>query len=258
MKTAPIALLASLALCTGCNVGPKDHVPAALAPPAFTEQPPQSFTGSKDWSAATPEDAWAKGRWWQVFHDPELNQLEQQVDVNNQTLKSAESRFRQARAFVRENRASRFPTVSAGATIARDRESLNQGVPPPVNEAGYGDFDLGATASWEPDLWGRIRNLVASSVQNAQASAADLENARLSLHAELALDYFDLRSLDNERKILEDSVIAYQKALESGRSAHTTGSDRRTGGGRDRFARTVSRRHSCAHGSAAGRFFHFV
>jgi NodT family efflux transporter outer membrane factor (OMF) lipoprotein len=199
-----------------------------MAPPAFTEQPPQSSIGSKDWAAAAPEDAWAKGRWWEVFHDPELNALEQQVDVNNQTLKSSVARFRQARAFVRENRSSRFPTISAGVTIARDRESLNQGVAPPANEAGYGNFDLGASASWEPDLWGRIRDLVASSVQNAQASAADLENARLSLHAELALDLFDLRSLDNERKILEDSVVAYQKALDLTQNRYNGGAVNRS------------------------------
>jgi outer membrane protein TolC len=194
MRTALIAPVASLLFCAGCNVGPKYHAPAVPTPPAFTEQP----TESQKWAAATPRDAWAKGPWWEVFHDPELNALEQEVDVNNQTLKSAAARFRQARAFVRENRSSRFPTVSAGVAITRDRLSLNEGAAPPVDEAGFGDFDLEATASWEPDLWGRIRDLVASSVQNAQASAADLENARLSLHAELALDYFDLRSLDNE------------------------------------------------------------
>jgi NodT family efflux transporter outer membrane factor (OMF) lipoprotein len=97
-----------------------------------------------------------------------------------------------------------------------------------VNEAGYGDFDLGVSASWEPDLWGRIRNLVASSVQSAQASAADLENARLSLHAELALDYFNLRSLDNERKILEDSVVAYQKALDLTQNRYNGGAVNRS------------------------------
>lgn len=228
MRTMSIALVALLVLCVGCKVGPTYRVPAVMAPPAFTEQPPQSSTGSKDWAAAAPEDAWAKGRWWEVFHDPELNALEQQVDVNNQTLKSSVARFRQARAFVRENRSSRFPTISAGVTIARDRESLNQGVAPPANEAGYGNFDLGASASWEPDLWGRIRDLVASSVQNAQASAADLENARLSLHAELALDYFDLRSLDNERKILEDSVVAYQKALDLTQNRYNGGAVNRS------------------------------
>jgi NodT family efflux transporter outer membrane factor (OMF) lipoprotein len=214
MKTGFVALGTLLILCAGCRVGPKYSAPTAPTPPAFTEQPPQSFSNSKEWAAATPGDAWEKQHWWEAFQDPDLNALEERVGVSNQTLKSAEARFREARAFVHENRASRFPTVSTGATISRDRLSRNQDVPTPANETAYANFDYGVNASWEPDLWGRIHNLVASSVQNAQASAGDLENARLSLHAELALNYFDLRSLDNERKILDDSVIDYQKALE--------------------------------------------
>jgi NodT family efflux transporter outer membrane factor (OMF) lipoprotein len=227
MKTAFAAVGALLILCAGCRVGPKYSVPAAPMPPAFTEQPPQSFAASKEWAAATPEDAHAKGHWWEAFQDSELNALEERIDVSNQTLKGAEARFREARAFVHENRSARFPTVSTGATIARDRLSRNQGVPAPANETAYANFDYGVSASWEPDLWGRIHNLVASAVQNAQASAGDLENARLSLHAELALDYFDLRSLDNERKILDDSVLAYQKALELTQNRYNGGAANR-------------------------------
>jgi NodT family efflux transporter outer membrane factor (OMF) lipoprotein len=212
-KLAPAAA-ALLAISTACNVGPKYHAPAAPAPPAFTEPPPESFTESKDWKAAVPGDAWTKGRWWEVFHDPELNAFEEQLDGANQTLKSAEARFRQARALVREKRSQRLPAVTAGASIAHERLSANRPVPVPPSEAASGDFNLGFEASWEPDLWGRIRNQVASAVENAQATAADLENARLSLHAALALDYFDLRSLDEERRILENAVAAYQKALE--------------------------------------------
>jgi NodT family efflux transporter outer membrane factor (OMF) lipoprotein len=217
-KVAPAlaagAGLAWLAIAAACNVGPKYRTPAAAGPPVFTEQPPQSFAESKDWKAATPADAWTKGRWWEMFQDPELNALEAQVDVSNQTLKSAEARFRQARAAIREQRSARLPTVTGGASVARERLSLNRPEPPPASEAASFDLNLGAEASWEPDLWGRIHNLVASAVQNAQATAADLENARLSLHAELALDYFDLRTLDEERRILESAVTAYQKALD--------------------------------------------
>jgi len=206
--------LAWLAISAACNVGPKYRTPAAAGPPVFTEQPPQSFSESKDWKAATPADAWTKGRWWEMFQDPELNALEAQVDVSNQTLKSAEARFRQARAMIREQRSARLPTVAGSASVARERLSLNRPQPPPASEAASFDFNLGAEASWEPDLWGRIRMLVASAVQNAQATAADLENARLSLHAELALDYFNLRTLDEEKRILESAVTAYQKALD--------------------------------------------
>ena len=214
MGAAAAGALAWLTMSTACNVGPKYHAPAVPAPPAFTEPPPQSFTESKDWKAAAPSDAWTKGRWWGGFRNPELSALEEQVDVTNQTLKSAEARFRQARALVWEKRSDRLPTVTAGASIARERLSSNRPVPVPPSEVGSGDFNLGFEASWEPDLWGRIRYQVASAVQNAQATAADLENARLSLHAELALDYFDLRSLDEEQRILEDAVAAYQKAFE--------------------------------------------
>ena len=208
------AALALLAISTACNVGPKYRAPAVPAPPAFTEPPPQSFTESKDWKAAAPGDAWTKGRWWEGFQDPALNALEEQIDVTNQTLKSAEARFQQARALVREKRSARLPTVTAGTSIAHARLSANRAVPVPPSDNPAGDFNLGFEVSWEPDLWGRIRNEVASAVQNAQATAADIENARLSLHAELALDYFDLRSLDEERRILENSVAGYQKALE--------------------------------------------
>jgi NodT family efflux transporter outer membrane factor (OMF) lipoprotein len=202
-----------LSISTACTVGPKYRAPVAPAPPAFTEPPPKAFTESKDWKTAAPSDAWTKGRWWETFRDPELNALEEQVDVTNQSLKSAEARFQQARALVREKRSERLPAVTAGSSIARERLSANRPVPVPSYETGAGDFNLGFEASWEPDLWGRIRNQVATAVENAQATAADLENARLSLHAELALDYFDLRSLDHEQRILENAVAAYQRAL---------------------------------------------
>ena len=211
--TAGTALL-FLTLLAACNVGPQYHVPPAPAPPEFTEQPPQAFTESRDWKVATPSDAFEKGRWWEVFQDTELNSLEEQVDTANQTLKSAEARFRQARALVAEKRSERLPALGTGVAVSQERYSLNRPVPVPLADTSSGDFNQGFEASWEPDLWGRIHNEVGSAVENAQATAADLENARLSLHAELALDYFDLRSLDQERRILENAVAAYQRALE--------------------------------------------
>ena len=205
---------ALLLMLAACNPGPKYHVPATPVPPAFSEPVPPSFTESKEWKAAAPADAWVKGRWWEVFQDPELNALEEQVDVSNQTLKGAEARFRQARALVMEKRSARFPVVGADASVQHQRLSRNAPVPPPAAETASGVFNLGFAASWEPDLWGRIRSQVASTVADAQAVAADVENARLSLHAELALDYFDLRSLDREQRVLDDAVSAYRKALE--------------------------------------------
>ncbi|MCL2661273.1 MAG: RND transporter, partial [Acidobacteriaceae bacterium] len=117
----PVAAL--LVLCAGCRVGPRYQVPAAATAPAFTEQPPQSFTESKQWAAAAPSDAWSKGRWWEVFQSPELNDLQQQIEVSNQTLKRAEANFRQARALVRQNRSAEFPAIATGASITRNRYS---------------------------------------------------------------------------------------------------------------------------------------
>ena len=212
-----------LLLSAACNVGPKYRVPAVPAPPAFTEAPPAAFAESQEWKTAAPGDAAAKGKWWEAFRDQELNALEEQVDVDNQNLKSAAARFEQARALVQVRRADRLPEAGAGASITHARISANRAVPVPPADNPAGDFSLGLQASWEPDLWGRIRNQVAAAVQNAQAVAADVENARLSLHAELALDYFDLRTLDEERTILENAVDAYQKALELTESRYRGG-----------------------------------
>jgi NodT family efflux transporter outer membrane factor (OMF) lipoprotein len=215
MSRLHLAAAAGVLLMTAaCNVAPKYHVPATPAPPAFSEAVPESFAETKDWKHTNPADAWNKGKWWEMFGDPTLNSIEEQVDVNNQSLKSAEARFQQARAMVRERRSDRMPTITTGASITRERLSLNRPVPVPASETAAGDFNLGFQASWEPDLWGRVRSEVASAVQNAQATAADVENARLSLHAELAVDYFDLRSLDLEQRILENAVSAYQRAFE--------------------------------------------
>ncbi len=208
-----VLLTAALVGLSGCRVGPAYQTPATPQLPGFTEQPPASFQESKDWKTANPTDAFNKGRWWEIFHDPDLNALEEQIDTANQNLKSAEARFRQARAFVRENRASKYPTVTAGASITRDRTSLNAPAALAPGKNTFGDFVLPIDVSYEADVWGRIHNLIASAVQSAQASAADVETVRLSLHAELALDYFDLRSLDEERRILDNSVKAYARAL---------------------------------------------
>jgi len=223
---AALPLLAGLLITlAGCRKTEPYQTPAAPAPEAYKEAPPESFKeardsqgskstqDSKDWKASAPADSIARGKWWEIFHDPVLNALEESVTVSNQTLKSAEARFRQARALIRESRSARLPTVNAGGSIMRDRLSQNSGVPAPATETEYGDFNLGVDAEYEVDLWARVRNLIAASVESAQATAADLENVRLSLHAELALDYFDLRSLDRERRILDSAVEAYSQAL---------------------------------------------
>jgi NodT family efflux transporter outer membrane factor (OMF) lipoprotein len=217
---AVTCLAAGLVLAlAGCRKTEPYQTPSAPRPEAYKEALPDSFKESaqahtsKDWKASAPADIAAKGKWWEAFHDPALNALEDSVDVSNQSLKSAEARFRQARALIRENRSARYPTVTGGASISRDRLSLSRGAPVPASETAYGDFNLGFDAEYEVDLWGRVRNLIAASVESAQATAADIEAVRLSLHAELALDYFDLRSLDDERRILDRAVEAYGQAL---------------------------------------------
>lgn len=217
---AALSLFAALVLAlAGCRKTEPYQTPSTPRPEAYKEALPGSFKesgqskDSKDWKPSIPADAIAKGKWWEAFHDPALNALEAGVDVSNQTLQSAEARFRQARALIRENRSARLPTVTAGASITRNRLSQNRAVPVPPNATAYGDFSLGVDAEYEVDLWGRVRNLIAASVESAQATAADIEAVRLSLHAELALDYFDLRSLDDERRILDHAVDAYSQAL---------------------------------------------
>ena len=209
-----IMSLAGLLLALlGCRKTEPYQTPSAPRPQAYREALPDSFKESKDWKPSAPADSLAKGKWWEIFHDPVLNSLEESIDVSNQSLKSAEARFRQARALIRESRSSRLPAVTGGASISRDRLSQNRGLAPPPSDSAYGDFSLGIDAQYEVDLWGRVRNLIAASVETAQATAADIESVRLSLHAELALDYFDLRSLDDERRILDRAVDAYGQAL---------------------------------------------
>lgn len=198
----------------GCHVQQAYHPPAAPKPPAYQEQAPASFQESKQWAKANPADTFSRGHWWEIFKDPVLNSLEERVDTANENLKSAAARYQQARAFVRERRADRFPTVTAGTSATRNRLSLNQPLAPAPGTNTFGDFSLPVDVSWEADVWGRIRSEVQSAAEKAQASAADVEAMRLSLHSELALDYFDLRSADLERRILDDAVRSYERAAE--------------------------------------------
>lgn len=211
------ALAFSLAtvLLSGCMVGPKYTKPVVPAPPAYKEQPPESYKESGGWKTAQPADASLKGKWWEIFQDSQLNVLEEQVSTANQDLKTAEARFRQARAQIRYNRASLYPTVTVVPSLSNERYSYNR---PYVSKAGatngVGDFVLPFDFSYEADLWGRIRRSVTAAREQAQASAADLETVRLSLNAELAMYYFELRSADAQKKLLDDTVKAYTDALQ--------------------------------------------
>jgi NodT family efflux transporter outer membrane factor (OMF) lipoprotein len=198
----------------GCMVGPKYVKPNTPFAPEFKEQPPESFSESDGWKPAQPRDQGLRGKWWEIFGDSQLNALEEELTISNQDLKVAEARLRQARATIRFNRSQEFPTISTSPSIGNERDSANQ---PYFTQAlvnnGVGAFTLPIDLSYEVDLWGRVRRTVSASKEEAQASAADLQTANLSLHAELAVDYFELRSADVQEQLLDDTVEAYTDAL---------------------------------------------
>jgi NodT family efflux transporter outer membrane factor (OMF) lipoprotein len=196
-------------------VGPKYKTPPAIVAPSFKEAPPASFSDHDGWKPGQPSDTALKGDWWKVFGDNQLNGLEAQVDTANQTIKEAEASFSAARGQIGYNRANEAPTIGVGPSISSTRYSANH---PYFSQAlvnnGSGDFILPVDLNYEIDLWGRIRRSVTAAREQSQASDADLENARLSLHAELAMDYFGLRWADAQTQLLEDTVKAYQSALQ--------------------------------------------
>ena len=210
-----ICLAAALVLsASGCMVGPQYARPTAPLPPGLDtfKEAPSTDNG---WKAGRPRDSAVKGAWWQEFNDPQLNALEAQVDSANQTLRAAEANFRAARAQIAYNKANLAPTISVGPGAGAIRESANQPYFTTANaNNGEGNFTLPFDLSYEVDLWGRIRRQVNAARESAQATAADLENARLSLHAELALDYFEVRSDDAQLKLVNDTIAAYQRAFD--------------------------------------------
>jgi NodT family efflux transporter outer membrane factor (OMF) lipoprotein len=192
-------------ICSGCAVGPHYSRPSAPTPPAYKETP-------QNWKRAQPADQFIHGNWWEIYQDPALNRLEERIEVSNQTLKASQAQFQQARALVAYNRANYFPFVTTDPSFSHNRLSQNR--PLLGSTSNYNDIILPVDASYEPDLWGRVRRTVEAARANAQASAADLESVRLSLHAELALDYFAAHALDAEVQLLNSTVTAYEKALE--------------------------------------------
>jgi NodT family efflux transporter outer membrane factor (OMF) lipoprotein len=211
--SAAIAL--ALVLLSGCMVGPKYKTPAAIVAPSFKEAPPASFAEQDGWKPGQPSDTKLKGDWWTIFDDPQLNALESQIDGANQSLKAAAANFRAARAQIGYERANEAPTIGVGPSIGTVRDSANQPYfPSSLANNGSGNFILPIDLNYEIDLWGRIRRSVTAARETAQANDADLDSARLSLHAELAMDYFGVRSADAQEKLLDDTVKAYQSALQ--------------------------------------------
>jgi len=210
-RTVAAVSFSSIFLFIGCAVGPKYHPPVVQAPPAYKEV--------GDWKPAQPNDQNLGGEWWKIFQDPQLDALQAQINVSNQNLKAAEAQYREARAALRYNRADYFPTVTAGLSGFRTRMSANS--PPPgaiSNGTTQNDFTLPVTVSYEADVWGRVRKNVESYREQAQASAADLATVNLSMHADLAIDYFQARSLDAQEQLLNSTVKQYEQALELNQS----------------------------------------
>ncbi len=208
-----VVLGAGVALfAMGCAVGPNYKRPSAPVPSAFKElvPSPTPTAGEAEWKPAQPRDTGLRGNWWEVFGDPELNALEEQVNVSNQNVARAEALFRGARAAARGARADLFPTIGAGASATRSNAPERSGAPPGTATR----YELSADLSWELDVFGRVRRNVESNVEAAQGSAADLEAVRLALHAELAVDYFLLHGLDAQKQLLDSNVAAYQTALQ--------------------------------------------
>lgn len=200
----------AIVLLSGCRVGTPYVPPSAPVPAANT--PADTYKEMDGWKTAQPSAEALRGNWWEIFGDEQLNALEAQVDLANQDLKVAEARFRQARAMIRLERASQFPTISAAPGIASVRNS-NHGPYAGANQTATGSFALPFDLSYELDLWGRIRQSIAAAREEAQATAADLESARLSIHAELAFDYFEMRSADDQKRLLDQIVGSYREAL---------------------------------------------
>jgi NodT family efflux transporter outer membrane factor (OMF) lipoprotein len=206
-------------LLAACTVGPNYVRPTADTPAAFKEM--------EGWKTAQPRDQELRGKWWEPFNDPLLNNLEEQISISNQNLVQAAAQFRQARALVQSARAGYLPTVSGGASVTRAQSSSNPGS---QNQASVQssrststNYSLSLDAVWEPDLWGRVRRTVESNEAGAQASAADLEALRLSIQAELAQNYFQLRALDAQKQLFDDTIAAYQRSLTLTQNQYTAG-----------------------------------
>jgi len=229
-----LCAVALLFILPGCVVGPKYHPPAPPAPAAVYKESPTQFKETGDWTVAQPADAKLRGKWWEIFNDPELNALEDQLDINNQNIKQYFENFMAARAVVREARSQYFPTLTVAPSVTHSRASANVGAAA-TNTGGTGAtsspqlqstlYSLPLEASWEPDLWGKVRNTVRQAHYAAQVSAADLENERLTEQASLAEYFFEIRGQDKLQQIYDDTVKADQEAYELTRSLYEAGID---------------------------------
>jgi NodT family efflux transporter outer membrane factor (OMF) lipoprotein len=227
LKVALIPAMASLVLA-GCRVGPKYNVPAATtqAPPASYKESTSQFQDTDGWKVAQPQDAMLRGKWWEIYNEPELNDLEDKLNIDNQNIKEFFENFMEARTLIAQARSQLYPTLTTSPTFTRSRASGNLGNTANGNFTGGQQSSitsLPATASWAPDLWGKVRNTIRETQFNAQLSAADLENERLTEQATLAEVYFEIRGQDALQALYQSTVDADRKALEIARSGYDTG-----------------------------------
>jgi len=221
---AAAALLCGALLFQGCVVGPKYNRPTMQAPGAYKEVTPDDLKKMDGWKVAQPQDSALHGKWWETFGNPQLNALEEQVNISNQNVAAVFANFMAARAIVREARAQYFPTLTGGASvIGQHQPSSSSTVASKASGSTFTAYSIPFDASWTPDLWGRVRNTVRANVANAQASAADLENTRLTAQAELAVDYFQLRGQDALKQLLDATVVAYEESLKLNQALYETG-----------------------------------
>jgi NodT family efflux transporter outer membrane factor (OMF) lipoprotein len=216
-------LLACTLLASGCMVGPNYKRPAAPVPVAYKEPPTTTYKEGEGWKLASPNDALIKGKWWEIYNDPALNALEEQVAVSNQNVLALEAQYREARDATRVARAALFPTVGVGASITESRSGGSNAASGAAISSLRTAYSLPLSASWAPDLWGSVRRSVAASSATAQASAAQLENARLLYQSELAQQYFLLHGLDTQYDLLNRNVQSYGEYLTLTKNRFTGG-----------------------------------
>lgn len=212
-RACAVFACAAAMLSSGCIVGPKYVKPTTPVSANFKEPLPPNFKEAKGWKQGEPADDMHRGKWWEIFNDPGLNALEEQINVNNQTLAAAEAQFRGARAAIRVAHAGLYPTITGGASLTGVGTSGSVGNSTRASQSALATVPS-VGASWVPDLFGQVHRQIESATANAQAIAGDLENTRLLLQTELALDYFQLHGLDAEKQLLDSNVVGFDRALQ--------------------------------------------
>jgi NodT family efflux transporter outer membrane factor (OMF) lipoprotein len=238
-QQAAISSALAIMLLTGCRVGPKYQLPVATAqaPPISYKESPTQFADANGWKVAQPQDAMLRGKWWEIYNDSELNALEDQLNINNQNIKQSFENFMEARTLIAQAHSQLYPTVGTAPSYQRSRSSAN--LKNATGSAGSGGTSgtitgsgqqssigtLPIDISWEPDLWGKIRNTIRENQYAAQLSAADLENERLTEQASLAVTFFEIRGQDALQALYSETIAADKKALDLTRSLYETGID---------------------------------